>query len=244
MSASLMVRQPSITVAWGLNGLRSARDRSVCVIVDVLSFSSAVVAGCSNGGIIFPYRWRDERARQFAVSVGAELAVQRQDGRHSEDFGVPPSLSPVSLAELPTGYRLVLPSPNGSALATESQADFVVAGCLRNASAVARWLNRQAQDVAVVAAGERWPDGSLRVALEDMLGAGAIVAGWHGKKCVEASAAEATFHRFSSDLQTTLLSTASGRELTERGFAADVVLPIASSPPLASRVGVPAKVVP
>jgi 2-phosphosulfolactate phosphatase len=108
-------------------------------------------------------------------------------------------------------------------MASEAEADRIVAGCLRNATAVAGWLNRQARDVAVVAAGERWPDGSLRVALEDLLGAGAIVAGFGGSKCVEAIAAEAAFRRFSGDLEATLLSTASGRELTERGFEADVV---------------------
>ena len=217
-----MVRRPSIAVVWGRNGLRAVRNRPVCVIVDVLSFSSAVVAGCSNGAVIFPYRWRDERAVEFAASVGAALAVHRQDARRSEGIAAPPSLSPVSLTELPRGFRLVLPSPNGSTLAVEAEANWIVAGCLRNASAVAGWLNRQARDVAVVAAGERWPDGSLRVALEDLLGAGAIAAGFHGSKCVEAIAAEAVFDRFSSDLEATLLATESGRELTERGFETDV----------------------
>lgn len=218
-----MVDQPSITVAWGLNGLRAARDRPVCVIVDVLSFSTAVVAGCSNGALIFPYRWRDHRAKQFADSVGAEVAIQRQDRHGSQESKMAPSLSPVSLTNLPPGSRLVLPSPNGSTLAVESEADTVIAGCLRNASAVARRLNQASRDVAVIAAGEQWPDGCLRVALEDLLGAGAIVAGWHGKKCVEAIAAEAAFHRFSNDIRMTLLSTASGLELSERGFETDVV---------------------
>ena len=49
----------------------------------------------------------------------------------------------------------------------------VVAASLRNAEAVGAWIGEQDYNsVAVVAAGERWPDGSLRPALEDLLGAG------------------------------------------------------------------------
>src|SRR5690606_21324013 len=57
----------------------------------------------------------------------------------------------------------------------------VLAASLRNRSAVARWLaERLATEpetaVTLVAAGERWPDGSLRPAVEDLWGAGAVVS--------------------------------------------------------------------
>ena len=57
----------------------------------------------------------------------------------------------------------------------------VVAGALRSVDAVARWsLERQAElggrfVVAVVAAGARQPDGSLRFTVEDLLASGAII---------------------------------------------------------------------
>ncbi|AYF97593.1 2-phosphosulfolactate phosphatase [Protaetiibacter intestinalis] len=57
----------------------------------------------------------------------------------------------------------------------------VVAGSLRHADAVARWsLERQAElggrfVVAVVAAGARQDDGSLRFTVEDLLAAGAVI---------------------------------------------------------------------
>lgn len=57
----------------------------------------------------------------------------------------------------------------------------VVAGALRSADAVARWaLARQAElggrfVIAVVAAGARQADGSLRFAVEDLLASGAII---------------------------------------------------------------------
>lgn len=57
----------------------------------------------------------------------------------------------------------------------------VVAGALRSADAVARWsLERQAElggrfVIAIVAAGTRQDDGSLRFAVEDLLAAGAVI---------------------------------------------------------------------
>ena len=75
------------------------------------------------------------------------------------------SLSPKSLSALPAGATLVLPSPNGAVLtarlACAGQA--VVAGCLRNATAVGAYVADAGTKIGVLAAGERWPvDGSLR----------------------------------------------------------------------------------
>ncbi|WP_298037447.1 2-phosphosulfolactate phosphatase [uncultured Microbacterium sp.] len=75
-------------------------------------------------------------------------------------------------------------SPNGAAVAEAAAAvpgATVLVGSLRNASAVARTVleiqnRRQARtSVSVIAAGERAGDG-LRFAVEDQLGAGAIIA--------------------------------------------------------------------
>ena len=71
--------------------------------------------------------------------------------------------------------RIVLPSPNGSSIcfALADSGLTVVGACLRNRAAVARWLAPQlaaGATVAVVAAGERWPDGSLRPATRGPLG--------------------------------------------------------------------------
>ncbi|MEV0095209.1 hypothetical protein [Streptomyces sp. NPDC050738] len=92
------------------------------------------------------------------------------------DEASPWSLSPAALRRAPFVPRLVLPSPNGSAIAAAAGESAVLAGSLRNASAVGRWLADRGygtldRPVAVIASGERWPDGSLRPALEDLLGA-------------------------------------------------------------------------
>src|SRR5262249_30252535 len=95
---------------WGENGVQHlAPDADVVVILDVLSFSTCVDIANSRGAIVFPYRWKDESAAAFAASVNAELAGVRRRG---DGY----SLSPASLSDIPSGTRLALPSPNGSAL--------------------------------------------------------------------------------------------------------------------------------
>jgi 2-phosphosulfolactate phosphatase len=135
------------------------------------------------------------------------------------------TLSPESLAAVAAGTRLVLPSPNGSELSfAAARLGQVFAGSLRNAACVAARLTGLPGPIAVIAAGERWPDGSLRPAVEDLIGAGAIVAKLRGKLSPEAALARAAFERVEKALERTLLDCASGRELVERGFPNDVAL--------------------
>jgi 2-phosphosulfolactate phosphatase len=137
---------------------------------------------------------------------------------------------------LATG-RLVLPSPNGSSICyalAERRKVPVLAGCLRNATAVADRLVRELTSgrlaaVGLVAAGERWPDGSLRPAVEDLWGAGAILArvagaAPHLRFAPEAATAAAAFAAVEPELEERLASCASGRELIEDGFADDVAI--------------------
>ncbi|MEU6826727.1 2-phosphosulfolactate phosphatase [Streptomyces atriruber] len=147
------------------------------MVVDVLSFTTSVTVAVEAGTRVFPYRWRDETAATFAEDVGADLAV----GRRMATASSPWSLSPAALRRAPFTPRLVLPSPNGSAIAASAGELPVIAGALRNATAVSQWLVREGygtteRPIAVIASGERWPDGSLRPAMEDLLGAGAIIA--------------------------------------------------------------------
>jgi 2-phosphosulfolactate phosphatase len=188
-----------------------------CVVVDVLRFTTAVEAAVSRGVTVYPCRWRDGTAAAFAGSVQAILA----DGRDPAG----PSLSPSSLDALAPGMSVVLPSPNGSTcavLAHEAGA-VVAAGCLRNAAAVAAWADKADGPVTVIACGERWPDGSLRPSLEDLLGAGAILATMTRDPSPEARAAIAAFHDASHRLPDVLSQCGSGRELIGKGGRADVL---------------------
>jgi 2-phosphosulfolactate phosphatase len=92
---------------------------------------------------------------------------------------------------------------------------------------VGRFLRGSPGPVTVVAAGERWPDGSLRPALEDLLGAGAILAALRdlgaGTFSPEAEAARACFEA-TADVAAAVSGCASGRELIEGGFGEDVAI--------------------
>ena len=78
--------------------------------------------------------------------------------------------------------------------------------------------------VAVIPCGEKWPDGSLRPALEDWLGAGAVIGSLGGSKSPEAIAAERLFAAAGSEPTDLVRSCASAREIIDRGFASDVEL--------------------
>jgi 2-phosphosulfolactate phosphatase len=201
---------------WGENGVRHlAYGADAVIIVDVLSFSTCVEIGASRGAVVFPYRWKDESAAVFAMSVNAELAGARRSG---DGY----SLSPASLTNIPAGTRLALPSPNGSALSLATGTTPTLTACLRNCRAVATAAMRYGPRIAVIPAGERWDDGSLRPAFEDWVGAGAVISHLDGSLAPEAGAALSAYLNVKPDLKHMLKQCGSGRELIERGFEQDV----------------------
>lgn len=208
-----------VRLEWGHRGLDALAETELdsLVIVDVLSFSTCVTVAVERGGLVFPYPSGRDGAPAFAAEHQAELAGSRWD----RDAAF--SLAPSSLMTIAAKTRLVLPSPNGSSLSFEGASHgTVVAGCLRNRSAVAKYLSSRRGPTAIIAAGERWPDGSLRPCLEDHIGAGSIVDALPGTRSPEAEAAATLFQRFESRLEGTLMSCSSGRELVGKGFGVDV----------------------
>jgi 2-phosphosulfolactate phosphatase len=191
----------------------------VLIVVDVLSFSTAVDIAVANGAVVFPYGNRDDRVEEYARARSARIAerVRTQSGF---------SLSPASLRNVPLGCRLVLPSPNGGALclAGGGMGTVTFTACLRNAGAVARAARQCGSTFAVVPAGERWPDGSLRPAIEDWIGAGAVLARLPGCPSPEAAMAIAAFESLGGQCGPVLAGCSSGKELIGRGFGEDVAL--------------------
>jgi 2-phosphosulfolactate phosphatase len=210
---------------WGITGARTLHG-ACYVIVDVLSFTTSVGVAVAAGTAVYPYQWHDASASTYAQRIGAVLAAKQR----SPTAQVPWSLSPAALLRAPSVPALVLPSPNGSAIAAALADRAVVAACLRNATAVARRLTAEGfgttdRPVVVVAAGERWPDQQLRPALEDLLGAGAVIdaLGDGVRRSPEAETARACFTS-ANDPAELIRTCASGVELIQRGFPDDVAV--------------------
>lgn len=206
---------------WGEKGvLQLAPISDVVIIVDVLSFSTCIDIANSCGAIVFPYQWKDASAQAFAQSIDAELAGQR--GSHY-------SLSPASLLSIHPETRLVLPSPNGSSLSLATGTTPTLAGCLRNCHAVALAAMNYGRRIAVIPAGEKWHDGSLRPAFEDLVAAGALISylvSNHSANHLspEAQLAVAAYQGVWQSIADLIKQSGSGKELIERGFEQDVEL--------------------
>lgn len=198
---------------WGEHGLkRLAPTSDVVVIVDILGFTTSVSA---------------------AVEAGATVVAARSD-----EHNVVP-LSPTDLLCLDPGQRVVLVSPNGgmlACLARELGVRQVLAGSLRNASATAALaaeLAGQTGTITLIGAGDRWgaSDAMLRPAVEDLIGAGAVLAALDpaaaasGRRCsTEAGAARAAFVAARPRLYEALAQSTSGRELDACGKGDDVAM--------------------
>ena len=223
----------SVRLDWGPTGA-AAVCTDVVMVVDVLSFSTTVTVAVERGMRVFPFAWNDARAKDLATAQDAVVAVGRLEAS-KDDVATAPTLSPAGLLTGPVWPRVVMPSPNGATIAGRLQdaGATVAVGCLRNASAAAGWLAAAlaaGQRVAVVAAGERWSDDdSLRPALEDHLGAGAVI--WALSELVgdeglspEASAAADLFEACRGRLAQMMQTCVGGRELAAKGFSADVAV--------------------
>lgn len=205
--------------AWGLHGLQAlATACDVLIIVDVLSFSTAVNIAVERGAWVYPCAGTMEQCAEVAQQHGAHLA--RKSGSTY-------ALSPQTLLTITPGTKLVLPSPNGSTLSLAVRDTPMLAGCLRNAAAVARVAQQFGATIGVIAAGERWhyaPPMPLRPALEDMIGAGAIIHALPGHLSPEAAAMRAVFAQCRDKLLTSLQQCGSGVELRHKGLAQDILL--------------------
>lgn len=201
---------------WGPEAVAALAGCRTFIVVDVLSFSTCVSVAAERGVVVFPHASRDSGAREHADRRRAVLAGPRGAGY---------SLSPASLVAAPRGMRIVVASPNGATISLRAATQgSVLAGCLRNVSAVCRRATARGGPFAIIPAGERWDDGRLRPSVEDLIGAGAVAAGLSGTPSPEASAAIAVFRSAAPRLLEALMSSSSGRELVEQGFPDDVRL--------------------
>jgi 2-phosphosulfolactate phosphatase len=210
-----------IRLEWGPIGAAAvAPGAEVLAVVDVLSFTTTLTVAVERGIRVLPLRWGAAEAEQEARRHDATLAI----GRSRVAGPGQVSLSPGTILRSSGISRLVLPSPNGSAVSAQLAGNGVpvIGVSLRNAAAAAAWVGDRT--VSVIAAGERWPDGSLRPAIEDFWGAGAFISALGPAGCsVEARSAAVAYEGI-EDFDLALGACGSGRELIGQGFAADVAV--------------------
>jgi 2-phosphosulfolactate phosphatase len=214
-------------IAWGVRGAEEAVSRGdIAIIVDTLSFSTTVTVAVGGRGVIIPVSDRKHVAR-LAELEDAEVSVARQEVPTKGRF----SLSPLSFRAIEPGAKVVLFSPNGGLMClTVASLPNVFIGALINAEAVARAVVRCSREtgggVTVIAAGERLPDDttglSFRIAIEDYLGAGAILSNLDLTKSPEAQVCEAAFRAATTEISDLIRQCDSGVELREMGFEDDV----------------------
>lgn len=230
----------AVRFGWGpLEAAALTAPSGALVVVDVLSFTTSVCVAVARGIEVYPADPADD-VEALARRHDAVLAVRRREVDAEHPF----SLSPRDVAAAPYVPRLLLPSPNGSRIAIRAiaggQVEHVVAGSLRNSDAIVRSLLERGygtldRPITVVAAGERWPDGSLRPAIEDALGAGGVVAGLRASGAVDLTlvSPEATYvaQAFAhTDVAQEVRAAASARELIAAGYAADVDIAVEREP--------------
>jgi 2-phosphosulfolactate phosphatase len=219
----------TVRLEWGRAGARRAAVRGdILVVVDVLSFSSLVVTAVAQGAIIYPCATQSD-AENLATQIGAKVAVHRRDVPSKGQF----SLSPPTFLGVSQGTKVTVASPNGATCSRFAESvPCLVAGALLNAAAVAAAVSSIIQSssrgLTVLACGERWgtpnEDGDLRVAVEDFLGAGAIIAHLPQElsRSPEARVAESGFAAVCNDLDSVLHECGSGIELIDKGYEGDV----------------------
>nr|WP_176457313.1 MULTISPECIES: 2-phosphosulfolactate phosphatase [unclassified Rhodococcus (in: high G+C Gram-positive bacteria)] len=218
-----------IRFEWGLSGAKAvAPECDLAVVVDVLSFTTTLSVALDAGITVLPFRVRGDEAQAYAQHNDAVLAVGRSVARGDQISLSSPTIRDRALPP----ERLVLPSPNGSTICYEfaEAVSCVVGGCLRNVDAIGQWVAAEFPDgarISVIAAGEKWPDGTLRPAVEDLWGAGALISAiaGHGRRRTlspEARMAGAAWTAIEAELPAALEACSSGRELIDAGYPRDV----------------------
>ena len=213
----------------------TALDGDVCVVVDVIRATTALVglfeAGCAR---VYLSRSRSDAAK-VRTAAGSEcvLCAEQDDGLAPPGYDHEPS--PAKLSRLDLRERVaVLATANGTpaALAAARQgAGLIVFAALRNLSAAADFAASQAAHrgcgITVVCSGRL---GNSRIALEDIYCAGALVRhlarvtasnGWLDldDSAVVAARMASAF----AEPRAALLESRTGRRFVELGHEEDVL---------------------
>jgi 2-phosphosulfolactate phosphatase len=220
-----------VRLQWGRRGAQAGAERGdVLVVVDVLRFSTTVTEAVRRGATIYPCPWNFNPRRTAELLehvVQMEIAVHDNDAPAKGRY----TLSPLTYRDIKAGIAVILPSANGATCAhLGAKVPVLFVGALINAMATGKAVQLEAErldaGLSVIVCGERWTDEPskdvLRFAIEDYLGAGAIVSQISLPKSPEAQVCETAFLGCRERLEEVIWDCASGRELRARGLEEDV----------------------
>jgi 2-phosphosulfolactate phosphatase len=201
------------------------------VIVDVLRATTTIAFAVSRGASVLTLADEKDALAQGATLGDRAILVGERMGQRLEGFHA--NNSPTELAALALANKVVvLTTTNGTqAVAACATANRVFAGAITNAGALGRYLcpgGSLERDVAIVCAGRS--TGAL--ALEDLLGAGAITAAIAAATSPDANlwiadgarVALDLFDRERADLAAAVARSDAAEEILEHGAGADVAL--------------------
>jgi 2-phosphosulfolactate phosphatase len=159
------------------------RDRYAIVVVDVIRATTVATTAVSMGRRVFPARTTDD-ASAIAATLKNPLLVGELGG--NTPYGFDLTNSPAQIAVRADVHRpMVLVSSSGTQLLLNAEgAEAVYVACLRNVSAMARYLSGRHARIAVLGAGTRG-----RFRREDQMG-----CAWVAEKLVEAGYDAETQH--------------------------------------------------
>ncbi|MGC8490986.1 MAG: 2-phosphosulfolactate phosphatase [Syntrophobacteraceae bacterium] len=216
-----------LDVAFLPKPVNTSKDRSVCVVIDVLRASSSIVTILERGAeSVYPVH-AVARARRFAAQKGFLLCGER-DGLPLRGFDSGNSVA--QLAKMDFRNRgVVLTTTNGTAaLEKVARAHAVLVGCARNKTACAEAAVKQAArydaGLEIVCAGRKG-----RFALDDAVCAGllvdAITRMAEGTlKLSDSAIAAQMLYRSYPDLLSAFELSSSGRRVMEIGHVDDLRL--------------------
>jgi len=130
------------------------RDRYAIVVVDVIRATTVATTAVSMGRRVFPAKTTDD-ACVIAATLDDPLLVGELGG--NKPYGFHMTNSPVQIAAREDVHRpMVLVSSSGTQLLLNAVgAEAVYLACLRNISAVARYIGGRHKRIAVLGAGSR-----------------------------------------------------------------------------------------
>ena len=112
--AAIRQSDAEVRFEWGpVAAAHLTADAECLVVVDVLSFTTSVSICVSRGMAVFPHRWHDASAADFARRTTPSWPCGAGRCRSTIRGRCPPPV----LSTAPVTPRLVLPSPNGSTVA-------------------------------------------------------------------------------------------------------------------------------